>query len=494
VRSDASPTDWALCALEPDGSSLRLVGKGEGGAEALAAQLSDDAVFYGLVRRTDQIDKSTTIKFVFLSFIGSALSTMKRAKVSTVKGAVSEVFAPFHAELMSATEPSEVTSATVDALIHEMFGAAKEPPADSGASLRVGMREIKISGATPPAARLHSSTHSSAVAAPQALAAPAELKAAISDVRSDASPTDWALCALEPDGSSLRLVGKGEGGAEALAAQLSDDAVFYGLVRRTDQIDKSTTIKFVFLSFIGSALSTMKRAKVSTVKGAVSEVFAPFHAELMSATEPSEVTSATVDALVRELGGGAVSDGRAGAAASKSGAAAEVATAIGGRHNDVGAHKTKAAVMAPPQPAGTAVSPAVAAAIAAVRKGSGGATWVLLGYEASGTQLKVESTGTDGGESLPAAFDPASAQWALLRTEHEMGSAEDVVRPKVTRFTLLSWVGEQTPPLRRAKLTTLRGEAQEVLSPFNEEKLNLSSEAEAASALREAAAAAAAAC
>ncbi|EOD41815.1 hypothetical protein EMIHUDRAFT_431815 [Emiliania huxleyi CCMP1516] len=179
--------------------------------------------------------------------------------------------------------------------------------------------------------------------------------------------------------------------------------------------------------------------------------------------------------------------------------------------------------MAPPQPAGTAVSPAVAAAIAAVRKGSGGATWVLLGYEASGTQLKVESTGTDGGESLPAAFDPASAQWALLRTEHEMGSAEDVVRPKVTRFTLLSWVGEQTPPLRRAKLTTLRGEAQEarrrpslsraflfarhapfpprlcltrrpVLSPFNEEKLNLSSEAEAASALREAAAAAAAAC
>ena len=387
--------------------------------------------------------------------------------------------------------------------------------------------------------------------------APNLLKAALSDVRSDASPTDWALCALEPDGSSLRLVGKGEGGAEALAAQLSDDAVFYGLVRRTDQIDKSTTIKFVFLSFIGSALSTMKRAKVSTVKGAVSEVFAPFHAELMSATEPSEVTSATVDALVRELGGGAVSDGRAGAAASKSGAAAEVATAIGGRHNDVGAHKTKAAVMAPPQPAGTAVSPAVAAAIAAVRKGSGGATWVLLGYEASGTQLKVESTGTDGGESLPAAFDPASAQWALLRTEHEMGSAEDVVRPKVRdaggrEGGAVKRVGGRIPwcakgdalhaalvgrradapaPPRQAHDAARRGAGGEttpkpfarlplrpprslpsaplshtppgvcsapsgwqVLSPFNEEKLNLSSEAEAASALREAAAAAAAAC
>ena len=253
--------------------------------------------------------------------------------------------------------------------------------------------------------------------------------------------------------------------------------------------------------------------------------------------------------------------GRAGAAAGKSGAASEVATAIGGRHNDVGAHKTKAVVMAPPQPAGTAVSPAVAAAIAAVRKGSGGATWVLLGYEASGTQLKVESTGTDGGESLPAAFDPASAQWALLRTEHEMGSAEDAVRPKVRgaggrEGGAVEWVGGRIPwcakgdalhaalvgrradaaaPPRQAHDAARRGAGGEtthlaspslsrafrrpprslpssaplshtppgvcsapsvwqVLSPFNEEKLNLSSEAEAASALREAAAAAAAAC
>lgn len=104
---------------------------------------------------------------------------------------------------------------------------------------------------------------------------------------------------------------------------------------------------------------------------------------------------------------------------------------------------------------------------------------MLLGYEASGTQLKVESTGTDGGESLPAAFDPATHLADAFR------------RTWPTPFARLP--SPATLPSLRASGVCSTPSVWQVLSPFNEEKLNLSSEAEAASALREAAAAAAAA-
>jgi hypothetical protein len=41
-----------------------MVGSGEGGAEALAKHLTEDGVFYGLVRTTEQIDNSTTVSMV----------------------------------------------------------------------------------------------------------------------------------------------------------------------------------------------------------------------------------------------------------------------------------------------------------------------------------------------------------------------------------------------------------------------------------------------
>jgi len=224
VRNDATPADWALCVLGDDGRTLRLCGAGLGGAAALAARLTADAVYYGLVRTTDVIDSSTTaVKFVFVSFLGSELSPMRRAKVSTIKGAVSAAFGAYHAEMLSATDPSEVTAEAIDALLHEMFGRARDAPAEADTSLRIGMRQIKMSarGASSPAAP-------SAFSASQAIGAPADLLAAIADVRRDASATDWALARLADDGRALELAGSGTGGADALAAHLSAGSVFYG--------------------------------------------------------------------------------------------------------------------------------------------------------------------------------------------------------------------------------------------------------------------------
>jgi hypothetical protein len=189
-----------------------------------------------------------------------------------------------------------------------------------------------------------------------------------------------------------------------------------------------------------------------------------------------------VDAAVGSVHGGAVGDVKAGSARANG-----VATAIGGRHSAT-THKAKPGVGAPPRQAHAAVPPAVLAAVAAVRDNNAPERWVVIGHEPQGVQLCVVASGVgDASEAVPALMDEEAMLYALVRTEHRMEHAAGV-KPMASRFTLLSWVGEQTPPMRKAKLSTLRGAAVDLLAPCHEEYLNLSTREEVSNALVKAAA------
>jgi hypothetical protein len=97
----------------------------------------------------------------------------------------------------------------------------------------------------------------------QEIEVPADLTAAIAAVRNNASPEDWCLATYaDSQGFALQLAGSGTGGAAALAAALAPSNVYYGLVRTTDTIDASVTVKFVFISFIGADVPVMRKAKL----------------------------------------------------------------------------------------------------------------------------------------------------------------------------------------------------------------------------------------
>ena len=78
---------------------------------------------------------------------------------------------------------------------------------------------------------------------------PAELPAALADVRSDATATDWCLCGFEATTLGLVMVGSGTGGVGAMAALLSSDNSFYGLVRTKQIVDPRAPpqVRFVFV-------------------------------------------------------------------------------------------------------------------------------------------------------------------------------------------------------------------------------------------------------
>ena len=138
---------------------------------------------------------------------------------------------------------------------------------------------------------------------------PAELQQRIADVRDNSTPTDWVLASLsaESEGAAaLRVVGSGSGGVNELRERLTQDNIFYGLIRTTETIDQTVAVKFVLISFIGEAIGVMRKALVSTLRGDITAAFDPFHCELLNVSTKEEVTLEAVTAQLGAMFGGEV--------------------------------------------------------------------------------------------------------------------------------------------------------------------------------------------
>lgn len=65
---------------------------GTGDADELKQNLSDSIVAYGIIRDIEIIDQSTTVKFCFIHWLGSKVAPTTKAKITTHKGAVEQLF------------------------------------------------------------------------------------------------------------------------------------------------------------------------------------------------------------------------------------------------------------------------------------------------------------------------------------------------------------------------------------------------------------------
>ncbi|CAB3370765.1 coactosin-like protein [Cloeon dipterum] len=104
-----------------------------------------------------------------------------------------------------------------------------------------------------------------------------EIKEAYEDVRSDSTPTDWAVFKFE--GSSIKCTVKGEG-FDDFRAQFTDDERAFAYLRLQMGDEMSKRKKFLFITWIGPAVGVMKRAKMSTDKAKMKEILANFAVEL----------------------------------------------------------------------------------------------------------------------------------------------------------------------------------------------------------------------
>jgi len=122
------------------------------------------------------------------------------------------------------------------------------------------------------------------------------LRTAWDDLTSKEGKTNWILFSFENDKSiKLTTSGTGSGGLDELKSSLSEDHIHYGAFRvigvdRRENSVESRRPKFIWFTWIGSRVSVLKKARVSTQKPDLAKFFqsAQLNFELSSADDLSK--------------------------------------------------------------------------------------------------------------------------------------------------------------------------------------------------------------
>jgi hypothetical protein len=314
VRSDTNDTNWCLFTYsEAAKNTIDLVGKGAGGVEELKTHLAAGKMFYGLVRVTDKIDNSVTVKFVFIVWCGESVPFVQKAKMTTHKGSITKLIGQFHNDINC----SNVSELSEDIIMRKVRDA-------SGTSVHVkesgGSPSLSSSGG-PGSASPSAPTAKSAKAASHATAKPAaapgsasvvtfvdeeKIKAAIKAVRSDNDDTDWLILSYDaPNSTKIVLQATGDGGLEELISKLAPDQVQYGLYRTTDTVDNTVAVKFVLILWVGESVPVIRKARITTHKGELTAFIGQYHVDC-SCSNLNEVNEDIIRDLVQRASGTAV--------------------------------------------------------------------------------------------------------------------------------------------------------------------------------------------
>jgi len=305
VRSDRTATNWILVSYTGENTNdVELVGHGEGGAQELLSHLKDNAVGYGLLRLVEKFDESDTVKFVFIRWIGENIHRMLRARLGTHSGAIKELLSPYHVSVEAETK-DEVTEDIIIATVKKAAGTA----------VHVLEKVVTSTGTT------YTPAHTSSPKAPTSLSGSSfaggvpkgnssltfvnerELRAAIQDVRNDATTTNWVIATYDgPNSNNVVLAASGSGGSSELLEHLKEDNVIYGLIRQTEKFDDSQRAMFAFINWTGESIHRMLRARLSTHSGAIKEIFAPYHVSINAAND-SEISPHIITTTIRETMG-----------------------------------------------------------------------------------------------------------------------------------------------------------------------------------------------
>eukprot|EP00010_Vexillifera_abyssalis_P007591 CAMPEP_0201550004 /NCGR_PEP_ID=MMETSP0173_2-20130828/6429_1 /ASSEMBLY_ACC=CAM_ASM_000268 /TAXON_ID=218659 /ORGANISM="Vexillifera sp., Strain DIVA3 564/2" /LENGTH=169 /DNA_ID=CAMNT_0047959873 /DNA_START=103 /DNA_END=612 /DNA_ORIENTATION=+ len=97
ITSENDDTNWMLLSPKSGSKSdLEVVGSGSGGLNEMKETLDEGRIMFGLLKVVGVDEKETTTsrraKYVFITFIGSKVSVLVKARVSIQKGQVTPLF------------------------------------------------------------------------------------------------------------------------------------------------------------------------------------------------------------------------------------------------------------------------------------------------------------------------------------------------------------------------------------------------------------------
>jgi hypothetical protein len=249
---------------------------------------------------------------------------MRRAFLSTAYRQICNFVKPFHVELQI-SDKKELTEEMILKEIGLSSGTmsrervastspaqaapkAEAPAASSGAS------SSSASPASPKAAHAHErargpsasehkqSNFAKAGAVTIAITDDAAFKEALKKIRDDKDDTNWMYASYSGK-CQLTLTGSGTGGISEMVPKLEEETPGFGLLRVTEVIDtKAKATKFVYVLWQPESTKIMKKAELSSHKGALEGVFRPYHVELFIQKSAELTEKAAMDAVTATSG------------------------------------------------------------------------------------------------------------------------------------------------------------------------------------------------
>jgi hypothetical protein len=470
LRKDNSPTNWVLCGFESEESSSKLVllGSGAGGISELSARVPENDVAYGVVRKIFEYDTTggamgatQVTKFIRVCWRPESKMSMKRKmKIGPLDGAIKKVLGATHADID--TESKDEISET--ALVHLIERITQK--ADMTASAAGKQASTFFNGGVASNAR-NAVSDSHAAKAKQdgyldtnnltgsAKGAEVEfddidaIKAAIQTVRENKDPTTWCLTGYR-DKKHIELLGTGTGDVSELLAACKDQTVCYGIFRVTEQIDKTTAIKFCFLVWQPEDVPVMIRAAISTHKGTVTPLFRPYHVDFQATTR-TELTHEVVMDHIMGL----------------SGTKSHVSDKAPQQKVDVYERKMLGGVKAEEVVVEFTDQEALVNAIKLVRNDKSDVTWAVASWDIDGKSVKLAFRSSGSGDAEPfrdaLCVDPANVSYGILRTKQVVDMST------VVKFIFVVYQGPDLAPLVKAKVSTLRGGVVPIFHPYHAE-------------------------
>jgi len=349
VHNDDSDITWCCVThLNDDPNILTLQSTGKGDVEEMLSSLSDSKVQYCLYRSTLQVDLSETVKFTFIYNLGDKVSFFKKGRFGIVKGDACKYFEPYHIDF-EITNPKELNTDIIEKKLKEAAGVAIVAKNEANENIdAVPQHDVVMEEAAPVAAPAQTtngvntptpSTPTIAVPnnsvsslnnsssnlnkkfdSPQmkkqisfnskALTRPHMAKTdevkfddsiidGISKVRNDEDPTNWVIGTYQDDDISkpVVLMASGTGDCDEMKENFVPEKICYSLLRVIDVYENIPTVKFVFIYWLGSKVSVMKKAKISVHKGKVNEMFSNFHVDFMV----SSINEISQDIVMRKV-------------------------------------------------------------------------------------------------------------------------------------------------------------------------------------------------
>ncbi|XP_033646865.1 uncharacterized protein LOC117306369 [Asterias rubens] len=268
--------------------------------------LDDKQVMYVLARLNTTFDLSTTVKFVYIHWVGTNVPFSKKGRFGVVHESVRKYFQPCHLE-METDSTADITEEVIRQKLEDTAGTrskVRERSEVEGVQERGFTQTQTKKSAVGIPGKSNSSTKMAAVSSQGSpVTVDPEVSEIIKDLRSESS-TNWLLAGYEGGNPKAPIVtvGSGDNGLDEMKGFLESDKVLYGLLRVTDLVDDITTVKFVYITWVGDMVKPMTKAKVATRKGDCDQVFLPAHVTVY-ASESSDLIESEIINKVKSASG-----------------------------------------------------------------------------------------------------------------------------------------------------------------------------------------------